>query len=96
MKEHCKVYDLQGPITEKDIDWMYASGIDIYCEHPYEDRDSGWCDASTGNQVITPSHNFSAIIKTDEQDTWLQLYWEHRAVHRVSIQKATHKYEDAN
>ena len=96
MNEHCKVYDLQGPITQQDLDWMYTSGIDIYIENPYEDGDSGWCDATTGQQIITASHKFSAMVKTDEQDTWLKLYWEDRATHRVSIHSTTYKYEDVN
>ena len=96
MNEYCKVYDLQGPITQQDLDWMYTSGIDIYIENPYEDGDSGWCDATTGQQIITASHKFSAIVKTDEQDTWLKLYWEDRATHRVSIHSTTYKYEDVN
>lgn len=94
MKEHCKVYDLQGPISQQDLDWMYTSGIDIYIENPYEDGDSGWCDATTGHQIITASHKFSAMVTNDEQDTWLKLYWEDRATHRVSIHSSTHKYED--
>lgn len=93
MKEHCKVYDLQGPISQQDLDWMYSSGIDIYCDSPYEEGDSGWCDATTGIPILTPSHTFSAIIRTDEEDTWLKLYWEDRAIFRVAIHSAT-KYSE--
>ena len=94
MNEHCKIYDFHGPITQSDLDWMYNSGIEIYVEHPYEDGDSGWCDATTGHQIITAGHKFYAMVMNDEQDTWLKLYWEDRATHRVSIHSATHKYED--
>lgn len=94
MKEFCKAYKLNGPITEQDLDWMYASGIEIYVERPYDDNDSGWCDATTGQQILTASHKFTAFVRTDEQDTWLNLYWERRADHIFSGFSATVKYDE--
>lgn len=96
MNRQYKVYDLQGPVTQQDLDWMYTSNIDIEVRSPYEDGDSGWCDMSTGQQIITNSHKFTAYIKNDEEDMWLKLYWEDRAKLSCLIESATYKYEDAN
>ncbi len=91
MNEYSKTYELIGPISQADLDWMYNSGIDIYVESPYSHLDSGWCDVSTGNQIITGQHKFTALVLDEKQDTWLKLYWEDRAVMTTS-----YKYEDAN
>ena len=73
MKEHCNVYDLQGPMTQQDIDWMYSSNIEIYCEHPYEDGDSGWCDAATGARIIQASDRIIFHPATEEEEVFLKL-----------------------
>lgn len=95
MNEFCKAYQLQGPITQADLDWMYASGIDIQIESPYDEGDSGWCDMGTGNQIITSAHKFTALVREEKQDVWLKLYWEDRAILISSIYSSIHKYEDA-
>jgi hypothetical protein len=73
---------------QADLDWMYASGIDIMVESPYSELDSGWCDMGTGHQIITGRHTFTALVRDDKQDTWLKLYWENRAT-----QIAEYKYD---
>ena len=95
MDEYTKVYQLHGPMSQADLDWMYSSGIDIHIEAPYEKGDSGWCDMGTGFQIITNSHKFTAFVRDDKQDTWLKLYWDDRATLISNIYTVSYKYDDA-
>ena len=89
-----KTYQLTGPMSNADLEWMRNSGIDIRCETPYEKVDSGWVDYSTEYQIVTGTHKFTAYVRNGEQDTWLSLYWGDRAKLISYMYSHTCKYDD--
>lgn len=67
--------------SEADIEWLRSCGLHIYIKEPkrLSVNDSGWCDATTGYQILTSSHEIYVTTETPEQETWVKLYWESRA-----------------
>ena len=57
---------------------MHNSGLDVEVEEPYGEGDSGWCDMSTGSQIITNQHKLYIHTFTDKDETWLLLKYDNR------------------
>ena len=47
-------YILRYPLTSDDVDFINNSSIDIEIYNPtITENDSGWCDAATGQRLVT-------------------------------------------
>jgi hypothetical protein len=73
-----KTWFLPPPYTQDDLDWMHNSGLDVEIEEPYGEGDSGWCDMSTGYQILTNQHKIYIHTFTGEHVTWLLLKYDNR------------------
>jgi hypothetical protein len=77
-------YLLRNPLTDDDIDFLNVTDMefDIVDTHGLKPEtnvfDSGWCDGSTGQRVISPRDR--AVFKnvTAAQYTYLQLRYRDR------------------
>ena len=81
-----KTWQLECPFTEADCEWLTLSGLDVIVEPPprMSEFDSGWCDAATGNEILTDYHKIFINTKDDKDETWLKLRYDDR-VHLQSI-----------
>ena len=75
-----KTWQLECPFTEADCEWLTLSGLDVIVQPPprLSDFDSGWCDAATGNEILTDYHKIFINTNTDEEETWLKLRYDDR------------------
>jgi hypothetical protein len=75
-----KTWQLECPFTEADAEWLTLSGLDVIVDSPFRlsDFDSGWCDAATGNEILTDYHKIFINTTTDEEETWLKLRYDDR------------------
>jgi len=75
-----KTWQLECPFTEADCEWLTLSGLDVIVQPPprLSDFDSGWCDAATGNEILTDYHKIFINTNTDEEETWLKLRYYDR------------------
>ena len=67
--------------SEADINWLNTCGLKFKIEYPkrMSINDSGWCDASTGHEIITSGHEIFVTTESPDQETWVKLYWDRSA-----------------
>ena len=75
-----KTWQLVCPFSEADCDWLTLSGLDVFVEPPprMSDFDSGWCDVTTGTEILTDYHKIFINTKDDKEETWLKLRYDDR------------------
>jgi len=77
-----QVFPKEASFSEEELTWINNSGLMYDLENPDKMTvyDSGWCDYSTGYEIVTSRHKLFVTTSTPKQETWLKLYWEDRAV----------------
>lgn len=77
-----KTYELSGPFSDDDIKWINNSKLSYTIERPYTKQiGTGWVDARYPIvELITRYHSIKITVTTEEQETWLTLYWDKRAI----------------
>ena len=75
-----KTWQLVCPFTDADCEWLTLSGLDVIVEPPprLSDLDSGWCDATTGHEILSDYHKIFINTKDDKDETWLKLRYDDR------------------
>ena len=77
-----KIWYLPSPYSDEDLEWLDKSNLYCHVERPYQtyENDSGWCDHSSGREVITNNHKI--FIKTDntKDEMWVKLRYIDRVV----------------
>ena len=65
-------YILRYPLTSDDVDFINNSSMDIEIHNPtITGNDSGWCDAATGQRLVT--HGDRAIFHNVSEPDLLML-----------------------
>lgn len=77
-----RTYELAGPFSNDDINWINNSKLSYTIERPHTKRfDTGWGDGRYPFvELITRYHSIKITVTTPEQETWLTLYWDKRAI----------------
>jgi hypothetical protein len=65
-------YILRYPLTADDVDFINRSSMDIEIYNPeIVGNDSGWCDAATGQRLVT--HGDRAVFRNVSEPDLLML-----------------------
>ena len=64
-------YKLKRALTYADIEFAYKSGVPFRIDDPslLGPDDSGWCDASSGHRLLTPSMRIYFHLDNPEDKT---------------------------
>ena len=83
-----KVWLLPAPYTDDDVEWINNSNIQYYVENPdrWGENDSGWCDYSTGAEILTNLHKIYIRTETEKEEMWLKLKY----IDRVKLFQTYH------
>lgn len=89
-----KIWYLPSPYTEDDCAWVNASGILYHVESPdkLSANDSGWCDYSTGAEILTDRHKIYLRTTDEKSEMWLKLKYIDRVVLREVVRTHGHTF----
>ena len=76
-----RVLPAASVFNESEIEWLRLCGLQIYIKPPHRlsVNDSGWCDAISGHEIMSSSHEVYVTTDIPEEETWVKLFWEDRA-----------------